>query len=137
MIVLPTAALGAPWCRGGESPNTGFDCWGVVRYVYIIAGKQPPTIAEVSETSWGEACGGKTLEREWATGDWALISYPVEPLRDLDVVINYADEDIHASVVIDADKRRVATALKATGLRTFRIDQLNRVEGVYRRKQLT
>jgi cell wall-associated NlpC family hydrolase len=44
-----TDLLGKPYVLGGDTPETGFDCWGFVRYVYLTQGVQlPPDPHEAS-----------------------------------------------------------------------------------------
>lgn len=86
--------VGTPYRRGGNTPENGFDCSGLIRYVYKASAgvNAPRTVAQLSD--WGQAIpsdsvqtgdlvvftlGGwpRTLASMWATAALSMHLQPV------------------------------------------------------------
>lgn len=61
MVAYTLHQLGTPYRRGADSPDHGFDCSGLVRYVMAHFG------AEVPRTSHEQAMVGERIERDIAS----------------------------------------------------------------------
>lgn len=64
--------VGTPYRRGGNTPDTGFDCSGLIAYVYKFhAGiLSPRTVATLSQ--WGQGVNPEALR----TGDLVVFGPP-------------------------------------------------------------
>jgi cell wall-associated NlpC family hydrolase len=61
--------LGVPYSWGGSSPGSGFDCSGLVRFVYGHFGIPLP------HSSWGDLTRGRPVPRRWLRpGDLVFFS---------------------------------------------------------------
>jgi len=128
MIQLPVEALEAPWRVGSSEPSMGMDCWGVVEYVFRLAGLAPPVLpSQVGSPDRQHSAGAK------ANPGWRKIGDGERP-EELDVVISIPNRnDVHAGVVIDGRALMVATSIKGEGVCIRRFGRIKRVSGVYRR----
>ena len=61
IVALSTAQLGVKYKRGAQSPASGFDCSGLVKYVMANFG------ADLPRTSREQALVGKKIERDIAS----------------------------------------------------------------------
>lgn len=61
IVALATMQLGKPYRRGAESPDRGFDCSGLVKYVMARFGVLLP------RTSHEQALAGKRIDRDIAS----------------------------------------------------------------------
>lgn len=61
IVALATLQLGKPYRRGAESPDRGFDCSGLVKYVMARVGVAVP------RTSHEQALAGRRIERDIAS----------------------------------------------------------------------
>ena len=93
--VIPTAEsyLGTPYRYGGDTPATGFDCSGFVRYVYAKNGVSLP------RTSRAMATSGTRLKPDFAAlkaGDLVMFAEKGEAISHVAVYAG-GDRIIHAS----------------------------------------
>lgn len=66
--------LGKPYAWGGSSPSTGFDCSGLVQYVYQQVGKQ------ISRTTFTQIKEGKAIDKNnLQQGDLVFFGTPDNP----------------------------------------------------------
>lgn len=69
IIITAQSLLGAPYRRGGESPRHGFDCSGLVHWVFGQHG------IELNRTARGQHKSGRTVQRrELQPGDLVFFS---------------------------------------------------------------
>lgn len=69
--------VGTPYRYGGNTPESGFDCSGLIGYVYQNrAGRAPPrTVAQLDQ--WGQSIARESLR----TGDLVVWPWPHAPPR--------------------------------------------------------
>jgi cell wall-associated NlpC family hydrolase len=62
--------VGTPYRRGGNTPDSGFDCSGLIRYVYKASAgvNAPRTVAQLSD--WGQAVPSDAVQ----TGDLVVFT---------------------------------------------------------------
>ena len=62
--------VGTPYRRGGNTPENGFDCSGLIRYVYKASAgvNAPRTVAQLSD--WGQAIPSDSVQ----TGDLVVFT---------------------------------------------------------------
>lgn len=62
--------VGTPYRRGGNTPENGFDCSGLIRYVYKASAgvNAPRTVAQLSD--WGQAIPADSVQ----TGDLVVFT---------------------------------------------------------------
>jgi cell wall-associated NlpC family hydrolase len=67
--------VGTPYRYGGNSPDAGFDCSGLIGYVYWHAASKraPRTVAQI--TQWGQAVARQALR----TGDLVVFTGRGQP----------------------------------------------------------
>jgi cell wall-associated NlpC family hydrolase len=69
VVVYARHFLGVPYSWGGTTPHTGFDCSGLVRYVYAHFGIPLP------HSSYGDLMRGHRVPRRWLRpGDLVFFS---------------------------------------------------------------
>lgn len=93
VLTLAQQQLGVPYVWGGETPATGFDCSGLMRYVFAQAGiALPRTAAEQARTPGGVPVPLTHLQ----PGD--LVFFVFDPAKGIDHVALYAGNGwmIHA-----------------------------------------
>ena len=68
VTVYALGLVGTPYRLGGNTPNSGFDCSGLIRHVYqTVSGITPPrTVAKLQE--WGQPIDHEQLQ----TGDLVI-----------------------------------------------------------------
>ena len=90
--------IGRPYRKGGESPETGFDCWGLVRHVFRIRhGIEMPVVAVADPSADNVAA----IKRAAAVSGWRPIDATAP--ADADIVTMQGVDGPHVGVTVLAD----------------------------------
>jgi cell wall-associated NlpC family hydrolase len=109
IVRIATAQLGAPYVLGGTTPKRGFDCSGLVRFVYTHVNIAPPRTAQ-QQARLGAAVGRELLR----PGD--LLTFGADSVTHIGIYIGDG-RFVHASsvagrVIVSQVDRRPAKDIK-------------------------
>jgi cell wall-associated NlpC family hydrolase len=128
------ALVGVPFKDGGRDPNIGFDCWGLVAFVFTLRGI-PVEDYLISATESAMIDGMIAME---ASARWKPIG--ISELEELDVLTFRLDQNhpkfvTHVGIYVGCG--RFLHSLEKIGVNQSRLDDLYwkaRFAGAYRRK---
>lgn len=94
MVVVALSLIGTPYKFGGASPETGFDCSGLVQYVLGLS--SPVTLPRNSDDMYRQGTGRVVTMDELRAGD--LLFFRVGKSQKVNHVAVYIGEDrfVHA-----------------------------------------
>lgn len=94
MVVVALSLIGTPYQFGGASPETGFDCSGLVQYILGLS--SPITLPRNSDDMYRQGAGRAVALRDLRAGD--LLFFKVGQSRRVNHVAVYIGEDrfVHA-----------------------------------------
>ena len=128
-----SALVGIPFKDGGRNPNDGFDCWGLVSFVYALRGR-PVEDYIISATESALIDG---IISTAATSKWVRVG--MGELKEMDVLTFRLDPQ-HPNFVthcgVYTGNGRFLHSLQKIGVNVSRLDDLYwkaRFAGAYRR----
>jgi cell wall-associated NlpC family hydrolase len=94
MVVVALSLIGTPYKYGGASPDTGFDCSGLVKYILGLS--SPIVLPRSSDEMFRDGLGHKITLDELKAGD--LLFFRVGKTRRVNHVAVYIGESrfVHA-----------------------------------------
>ncbi|MFZ5560763.1 MAG: C40 family peptidase [Pseudomonadota bacterium] len=94
MVVVALSLIGTPYQFGGASPETGFDCSGLVQYILGLS--SPVTLPRNSDAMYRQGAGRAVALRDLRAGD--LLFFRLGQSRRVNHVAVYIGEDrfVHA-----------------------------------------
>lgn len=94
MVVVALSLIGTPYKFGGSSPDTGFDCSGLVQYILGLS--SPITLPRNSDEMYRDGTGHPVALRDLKAGD--LLFFKVGKTAKVNHVAVYIGEDrfVHA-----------------------------------------
>jgi cell wall-associated NlpC family hydrolase len=127
------ALVGIPFKDGGRNPNDGFDCWGLVSFVYALRGSPVEEyVISATESAMIDSMVSIETREKWK-------KVGLSELEEMDVLTYRLDIDHPAYVThvgIYAGRGRFLHALQKVGVNQSRVDDLYwraRFAGAYRR----
>ncbi|MDF3030795.1 MAG: putative lipoprotein [Moraxellaceae bacterium] len=95
MVVVALSLIGTPYKFGGTTPETGFDCSGLVQYILGLS--SPVTLPRNSDDMYREGVGRKVALKELKAGDLLFFKVGSKSQRVNHVAV-YIGEDrfVHA-----------------------------------------
>ena len=98
MVVVALSLIGSPYKYGGASPDTGFDCSGLVKYILGLS--SPIVLPRSSAEMYADSFGHKIALSELKAGD--LLFFRIGKSKRVNHVAVYIGENrfVHALSLI-------------------------------------